>query len=152
MKPHFLLILFATVVLTINQNSQQSKTPPDNICGRVEDRKCISGGVLNGKAVSVDLPVYKPQVQENQIEGTVIVHLVCNEDGEVISAVPVSGPEQLWAASIRAAVTARFQRIKLSGKPIKVSGVLQVNFKNGKIDIPIGSHGPGVRTTIGERP
>jgi TonB family protein len=136
MKPHLLLILFATAVLAINQNSQQSETSPDNICGRVEDRKCISGGVLNGKIVSVESPPYPQQAQEKQIEGTVTVQLVFNEDGEVISASPVSGPEELWAASVKAAVTTRFHPIKLSGKPIKMQGVLLVNFKNGKVDIP----------------
>ena len=153
MKPHFLLILFATAIVAINQNSQQSKPPEDNICGRVEDRKCISGGVLNGKITSLELPAYPLKAQEKQIEGTVTVQLLFNEDGEVISVHPVSGPEELWAASVKAAVTPRFQPTKLSGKPIKVRGVLHVNFKNGKIDIsrPTGTV-PGVRTTISPRP
>ena len=153
MKLHFLLILFATAMVAINQNSQQSKTPVDNICGSGEDRKCISGGVLNGKVVSVDLPVYPQTAQDKQIEGTVGVQLLFNEEGEVISAHPVFGPEELWAASIKSAVTARFQPTKLSGKPIKVSGVLQFNFRNGKIDIANPNQtGHPTRTTISPRP
>lgn len=35
--------------------SQQSETPLENICGRVEDKKCISGGVLNGMMASAEL-------------------------------------------------------------------------------------------------
>lgn len=136
MKPHLLLILFASAVLAINQNSQQSESPLDEICGRVEDRKCISGGVLNGMVASYELPAYPQKAQEKQIEGTITVQLLFNEDGEVISASPVSGPEELWATSVRAAATTRFHPTKLSGKPIKVRGVLHVNFKNGKIDIP----------------
>lgn len=136
MKPHFLLILFASIALAVIQVSQQPKTMLDKICGTVEDKKCISGGVLNGKVASVELPAYPQKAQEKQIEGTITVELLFNEDGEVIFASPVSGPEELWAASVRATVTTRFPPTKLEGKPIKVRGVLQVSFTNGKIDIP----------------
>jgi TonB family protein len=144
MKLHFLLILFATAILAINQNNQQSKVPLDNICGTVENKKCISGGILNGTIVSVELPAYPQKTQEKQIEGVVTVQLVFNEEGEVILASPVSGPEELWAASIKATVNTRFHPIKLSGKLIKVSGVLRVNFKNGKMEIPRSTGEPRV--------
>ena len=136
MKFHLLLILFASAVLALNLNSQQSQTPLDEICGRVADRKCISRGVLNGMVASVELPAYPQKAQEKQIEGTITVQLIFNEDGEVISASPASGPEELWAAAVKASATTRFHPTKLSGKSIKVRGLLNVSFKNGKIDIP----------------
>ena len=153
MKAQFLLILFALAGFTVNQNSQQPEVPWDILCGRVEDRKCILGGVLNGKLVSIDLPVCPPKAQEKQIEGTVRVQVLLNGDGEVIFAHPLSGPEELWAASIKAAVTARFSPTKLSGKPMKVAGLLLVNWKNGKNNIqnPNPTGVPGV-TTISPPP
>src|SRR5262245_15236312 len=121
MKLHLLLILFATAVLTINQNGQQSETPPDNICGKVEHKKCLPVAVLNGGIASVELvPAYPQKAREKQIEGTITLQVIFNEDGEVISARPVSGPEELWAASVKAAVATRFRPTKLSGNPIKV--------------------------------
>jgi len=146
------LILFATAVLASNQNTRQSETPLDNICGRVEDKKCIDGGILNGFIASVELPAYPQKAQEKQIEGIVTVQLLFNEDGEGISARPLSGPEELWAASVKATVTTRFRPIKLSGKPIKVSGVLRVGFKNGKIDIPNHTVIVPARTSVSPRP
>ena len=157
MKPYFLLILFASTILAVNQNSQQqSEMPLDILCGRAEDKKCIDGGVLNGRITSVELPPYPQKAQENQIEGPVTVQLLLNEDGEVIFASPRSGPEELWATAVKATVATRFTPIKLSGKPIKVRGVLQVSFKNGKMDIPHpkptgGAPTRGVPTTIRPR-
>ena len=150
MKLHLLLILFATAVLNINQN-RQSETPLDNICGKSEVKKCLSGGVLNRWVISVELPAYPQKAQEKQIEGTVKVQLIINEDGEVISSWPVSGPEELWAASVKAAVSTRFRPTEVSGKPTKVAGVLLVSFMNGKIDIPKSTGKPPV-TVLGERP
>lgn len=150
MKSYFLLMLLASTVLAVNWNSQQRETPLD-ICGRAEDMKCISGGVLNGKILSTDLLACPQKAQEKPIEGTVMVmvQLLFNEDGEVISATPISGPEELWAPAIKATVKTRFNPTKLSGKPIKVRGVLYVDFKNGKIDIPISK---GTAPVIGPNP
>jgi TonB family protein len=155
MKPHLLLILFASTVLAVNQNSQQQREMPlDVFCGRGEDKKCISGGILNSRITSVELLAYPQKATEKQIEGTVTIEVLVNEDGEVIFASPLYGPEELWAASVKAAVTARFAPVKLSGKPIKVKGVIQADFKNGKMDIPHPKPGApirGVPTTIRPR-
>src|ERR1043165_7600903 len=137
MKPHFLLILFASTILAVNQNSQQQRnTPLDNICGKPEDKKCLFEGALNKWVIYTELPAYPQKAQEKQIEGTVTVRVIFNDDGEVISATTMLGHEELWAAAVKAAITTRFQPTKLSGKPVKVSGFLNVIFKNGKIEIP----------------
>ena len=136
MKPLFLLILFAASAIAINHNNQQAEKPLDAICGKEGEMKCLTGGVLNRWIASVELPPYPQKAQENQVEGTVKVQLIFNEAGEVISTSPASGPEELWSASVKTAVNTRFRPIKLSGKPIKVTGVLQVDFKNGKIEVP----------------
>jgi TonB family protein len=86
----------------------------------------ISGGILNGKAVSKPNPV-KPK-EAREITGTVTVKILVGEDGKVINAEAIGGPEQLRQAAVEAAYKARFSRTRLSGQPVKVSGTLVYNF------------------------
>ena len=153
MSCHVLLIVFASVALAVNQNSQQPESPQELLCGTSTsgERRCVNGGVLNDKVVSVELPVYPQKAAEKQIEGTVTVTLLYNEDGEVISARPHSGPEGLWATAVKAAVNTRFPPTKLSGKPIKVTGALHVSFEDGKVDIPHPKPTRGAPTTVRPR-
>lgn len=86
----------------------------------------ISGGILNGKAVSKPAPVRPKEARE--ITGTVTVQILADEDGKVIKAEAVSGPEQLRQAAVEAAYKARLSPTRLSGRPVKVSGTLVYNF------------------------
>jgi TonB family protein len=90
--------------------------------------KVISGGVLNGKAVSKPAPVYPPIARAAKASGTVIVQVVVDEEGNVISASAVSGHPLLQAAAVAAARQAKFTPTKLSGSPVKVTGTLTYNF------------------------
>jgi len=88
----------------------------------------VQGGVLNGKAISKPQPAYPPIAKAARASGTVTVQIVVNEDGNVLSADAVSGHPLLQRASIEAARQARFSPTKLSGQPVKVSGVVTYNF------------------------
>ena len=88
----------------------------------------ISGGVLNGKAISLPKPAYPPIARAARASGTVVVQVVIDENGSVISAHAVSGHPLLQAAAVGAARQARFSPTKLSGQPVKVTGVIQYNF------------------------
>jgi TonB family protein len=89
----------------------------------------ISGGVLNGKATSLPQPPYPPVARAAHASGTVTVQVTVDEAGNVISAHAVSGHPLLQAASVAAARQARFTPTKLSGQPVKVTGVIIYNFK-----------------------
>jgi TonB family protein len=89
----------------------------------------ISGGILNGKAISKPQPVYPPAAQAAGIGGTVAVAVVLDESGGIESASAISGPEELRDAAVEAALAARFSPTRLSGQPVKVSGVITYNFK-----------------------
>ena len=91
--------------------------------------KTISGGVLNSKAISLPQPPYPPIAKQAKASGTVVVQVTVDEQGNVISARAVSGHPLLQAASVTAARGAKFEPTKLSGKPVKVSGVLRYEFK-----------------------
>lgn len=88
----------------------------------------VSGGILNGKAISKPRPVYPPVALAAGASGTVNVQIVVDESGEVISAKAISGHTLLQDAAVEAAHRARFSPTLLSGQPVKVSGMLSYNF------------------------
>jgi len=89
----------------------------------------ISGGVLNGKAVSKPAPAYPAIAKAVRASGTVTVQVTVDEQGRVTSAQAVSGHPLLRAAAEAAARQARLTPTLLSGKPVKVTGVLTYDFK-----------------------
>lgn len=88
----------------------------------------ISGGVLNGKAVRLVQPPYPAIARSAHASGQVRVQIVIDENGNVISAAPVSGHPLLQGAAVSAARASKFTPTKLSGMPVKVSGVIIYNF------------------------
>ena len=88
----------------------------------------ISGGVLNGKAISLPRPVYPSIARTARASGTVVVQVTLDESGKVTSARAVSGHPLLQQAAVQAAYGARFSPTQLSGQPVKVTGVLTYNF------------------------
>jgi protein TonB len=84
----------------------------------------ISGGMLNGKAIY--LPT--PEVPAGEATGVVLVAIVIDEQGSVVEARAVSGPQHLHAAAVNAARLARFSPTLLMGEPVRVSGTLSYNF------------------------
>jgi periplasmic protein TonB len=97
-------------------------TPPP------KPKTIVSGGVLNGKAISKPQPAYPPIAKAARASGTVTVQIVVDESGRVISASAVSGHPLLQQAAVAAARQARFSPTLLSGQPVKVSGVITYNF------------------------
>lgn len=92
------------------------------------DGQTIPGGVLNGKAVSRPQPPYPPAAKAARAQGVVVVQVTVDETGGVTSAKAVSGHPLLQAAAVAAAKQAKFSPTLLSGKPVKVSGMLIYNF------------------------
>ncbi|MGH9901078.1 MAG: TonB family protein [Pyrinomonadaceae bacterium] len=90
--------------------------------------KPISGGVLNGKALSLPPPPYPDIAKRLRIEGAVAVEVVIDATGKVVSARATSGPGTLHQAAERAAMLARFSPTLLSGQPTQVSGIISYNF------------------------
>ena len=90
--------------------------------------KPISGGVLNGTAISLPAPLYPEGAKRMRVQGVVTVEVVLDESGKVISANASTGPGALRDAAVQAALKARFSPTKLSGQPVKVSGVINYKF------------------------
>ena len=103
-----------------------NESPAGNGTGNVPRK--ISGGVLNGKAISLPLPPYPAAAKAVRATGTVNVQVTINEQGDVISASAVSGHPLLRQAAEQAAREARFAPTMLQGVPVSVTGVLVYNF------------------------
>jgi TonB family protein len=116
-----LVILLATMILlnSVDVAAQAKKAV-----------KQISGGIVNGKAVLLPKPIYPEDARKARMSGTVKVQVLIDESGAVVSANAISGLENvsLRLAAEEAAMRATFSPTKLSGQPVKVSGVIVYNF------------------------
>jgi TonB family protein len=90
--------------------------------------KPMSGGVLNGKAISLPAPSYPEIARRMRQAGKVEVEVIVDENGKVISARATAGPTVLRDVAVEAALRARFTPTKLSGQPVKMSGRIDYNF------------------------
>jgi TonB family protein len=99
-----------------------------NDAPRTKKRGPISGGVLNGKAISLPQPDYPAAAKAAGASGTVVVRIIIDEQGNVISAQAVSGPAPLQQASINAALQAKFAPTLLVGEPVQVTGIITYTF------------------------
>lgn len=88
----------------------------------------ISGGVLNGKAKFLPKPDYPPAARAVRASGAVTVQVTVDEKGNVTFATPVSGHPLLRPTALLAAYETKFSPTMLSGKAVKVTGVLMFNF------------------------
>jgi TonB family protein len=102
-------------------DASQSPTEPGK-------RPPISGGVLNGKAISLPRPDYPADAKAAGAEGVVVIQVTVDEQGNVTEARAVSGPRMLQEVSVNAALQAKFSPTLIQGEPVKVTGVLVFNF------------------------
>lgn len=102
--------------------------PPPEAPKPTPPRAPISGGVLNGKAVHLVQPAYPAIARQAHASGTVVVQVLIDENGNVVSAHAISGHPLLQAVAVAAARSSKFSPTKLSGQPVKVNGVIQYNF------------------------
>ena len=113
-------------------NTEQATNAPEKVGSQVptpnkENQKPkgpIAGGMLNQKAIYMP----QPEVPSGEASGVVLVQVLIDEQGSVIDARPVSGPQHLQAAAVNAARLARFAPTLMMGEPVKVSGTLSYNF------------------------
>jgi TonB family protein len=90
--------------------------------------KPVSGGILNGRALSLPPPAYPDAAKRARASGLVEVEVVIDVNGRVISAKAVRGPALLMQAAEMAARLARFTPTLLSGQPVRVVGLINYNF------------------------
>ncbi len=90
----------------------------------------IIGGVVNGKALTLPKPEYPEEARKTKLSGVVMVEVLIDEAGKVVSAKTISGLENTTfrIAAEAAAMKATFSPTTLKEQPVKVSGVINYNF------------------------
>ena len=91
-------------------------------------REPIAGGILNSKAIELPQPVYPEELRKARVAGKVIVRVIIDETGKVLSAEIEDGPIPFRLPSLEAARKARFAPMLVAGQPVKVTGVLTYLF------------------------
>ncbi len=86
-------------------------------------------GVVNGLARVLPIPRYPTLANAAHVQGTVTVQILIDEKGNVLSARAISGHPLLQAEAVKAAYGAKFSPTYLSNEPVKVSGIINYNFK-----------------------
>jgi len=128
------LLCMASVISASAQLPYHQENPPNT----------ISGGILNGKAMSLPKPIYPDEARLAKVGGAVLVDVIIDEGGNVISAKRVSrlkkegdSPEITERARLQAlldeavenaAMQAVFPPTRINSNPVKVSGRLVYNF------------------------
>jgi protein TonB len=102
--------------------------PPPTPTPVPKPKTIVSGGVLNGKAISKPQPAYPPIARAARASGVVVVSVTVDESGKVVSARGVSGHPLLIQAAVQSAYGWRFSPTMLSGQPVKVNGTITFNF------------------------
>ena len=116
------------ISLTIGKTARKKKEGDKPADPNATKPKLVTGGVVNGKALSLPKPEYPFEAKQVHAGGTVSVQVLIGEDGKVISAQAISGSPLFMFASRRAACGAKFSPTLLVGNPVKVSGVITYNF------------------------
>ena len=88
----------------------------------------LTSEVLTGKTVAKPVPPYPAAAQAVRAQGAVVVQIVVDEQGRVISSKATSGHPLLRNAAEGAALRARFTPTLLTGQPVKVTGFITYNF------------------------
>jgi hypothetical protein len=88
----------------------------------------LSGGILNSRAIKLVKPAFPAAAHQAGAAGEVTVQIVFDEQGKVIWARAISGHPLLRSACEDAAWQSTFPPTKVSGQPVKVTGVLIYNF------------------------
>lgn len=88
----------------------------------------VSKGPLTGQVINKIVPPYPPLAKTAGVQGAVVVQVLVDETGKVMSAHAVSGHPLLRPNAERAAYQTRFTPTTLADQPVKVSGTITFNF------------------------
>ena len=143
MKTFSLAALLICTLVALGQ-TKRGKTPADILYGPRPDPATWDGkphgpvhvGIFNPKISNLEEFVQTigniPSKPARTDSGRVEIQLLVNEDGEVIFANPLSGPETLWPYCVKAAVVARFQPMTLERKPVQQEGSRYLRLQKGR--------------------
>jgi TonB family protein len=89
-----------------------------------------SGDVLQNTAIIRATPLYPKAARASKVKGAVTVEVTIDEEGSVIAARPISGPEQLRDAALVAARRWKWVPERVDRNRARVVGTITLNFKD----------------------
>jgi protein TonB len=92
------------------------------------DSSTTSVGSLVEMATKKVAPVYPPMARNMRVGGVVRIDVVVDEQGSVLSANAVQGPEMLKRAAMEAVKQWKFRPVMIGGQATKASGFINFNF------------------------
>lgn len=134
MKKLSFIILLLSLLFVVPSNAQKKprkvkkSAKTKTAKNKKQTEKIISAGVVNGRAVYLEKPIYPVAAIYTKTYGTVKVSVLIDEQGNVLKAEVVSGNPLLIGNTISAAYNSKFEPITISGNPVKVRGVIHYNF------------------------
>jgi len=109
--------------------AQPTPSPqPSGTPAKSQPPEIVKGGVLNSKAIELPDPEYPEEARRARAGGRVLVSVIVDETGRVISAEVEDGPILFRRAALEAARKAKFKPMLVDGQAVKVSGVLEYRF------------------------
>ena len=102
--------------LVVPAESSQSTSPPGK-------------NLQVGQLVNLVDPLYPPEAEQKQIEGTVRLHATIGVDGSIKDLQPLSGPASLLPAALTAVREWRYNPTLLNGQPIETQEDISVVFR-----------------------
>lgn len=113
-----------------SQGDQERATAPPQSASPQEQKAAgkTEAEVINGKAISLPRPAYPLDAKNANASGAVKVLVTIDETGKVIAAQAISGHPLLRSPAEQAAQAARFSPTSVSGRAVKVTGILLYNF------------------------
>ena len=88
----------------------------------------VNIGNMNSRAVNLPKPPYPSAARASRAGGAVVVRVLVDEGGKVLSANAVSGHPLLRQAAEQAARQSRFNPVRVSGQTVKSIGTVTYNF------------------------
>ena len=130
----------AQVSASVQNVDHRSVTEQEKLVAECEtpDRPKPEGEIkrvlpFGGRALSMPKPAYPEDAKSKKVSGVVQVDVVSDEQGRVIWAKAVSGPEVLRGVSLKAACRTRYSPTLLSGRPIKTETSIQYRFEHASL-------------------
>jgi protein TonB len=128
----FLVVLLAIgSVGAVGQSgaaSNGSSQAPDATPGSKDNPARVSTGVMMRLILHKVDPIYPEDAKKNHVSGAVVVAATVDDQGQIVKASVVSGPEKLRDTALNAVNQWTFKPYLLNGRPAFVQTQFVVNF------------------------
>jgi protein TonB len=108
--------------------SNGSSQAPDATPGSKDNPARVSTGVMMRLILHKVDPIYPEDAKKNHVSGAVVVVATVDDQGNIVTASVVSGPEKLRDTALNAVNQWTFKPYLLNGRPAFVQTQFVVNF------------------------